>query len=106
MAFVVWVKTLKPTAAPPLKPPRSFPIPTKRNQKAWELDAEADDNDEAGDETTAAPSEAFLSLQKDLEEKERIQKENEERMKNEHVKAAEAEKSLRRKVRFGPQGGA
>lgn len=63
------------------------------------MDVEADD--EAGDETAAAPSEAFLSLQKDLEEKEIIQKENEERIKNEHVKAAEAENSLRRKV--GPR---
>ena len=66
------------------------------------MDVEADDNDEAGDETAAAaPSEAFLSLQKDLEEKEIIQKENEERIRNEHVKAAEAENSLRRKV--GPR---
>lgn len=69
------------------------------------MDVEADDNNEDGDETAASPSEAFLSLQKELEEKEIIQKENEERIQNEHVVAAEAAKSLRRKVGpgiFGP----
>lgn len=58
---------------------------------------EADDKDE-GDDT--APSEAFLSLQRELEEKEKIQQENAERAKNEDALAAEAANKLRRKVRF------
>lgn len=77
----------------------------RHDQRAWEVDVEADEADDANGEsatTTAdsssAPSEAFLSLQKDLEEKEKIQKENEERAKNEEVVAAEAAKSARRKV--------
>lgn len=62
-------------------------------QRAWEEDAEADDD------IDNAPSEAFISLQKDLEEKEKIQQENADRLRNEDIKAAEAAKSLRRKVK-------
>lgn len=72
------------------------------HQRAWEVDVEAEDeNDGDGEESksgASGPSEAFLSLQKDLEEKEMIQKENEERARNEEVVAAEAAKSVRRKV--------
>lgn len=72
-------------------------------QRAWEVDVEADDgnnDDDDGVESAdaGAPSEAFLSLQKDLDEKEKIQKDNEERARNEEVVAAEAANSLRRKV--------
>ncbi|CAM9147032.1 unnamed protein product [Ectocarpus sp. 4 AP-2014] len=68
--------------------------PEAKKKRAWEVDAEADDKDE-GDDTT--PSEAFLSLQRELEEKEKIQQENAERAKNQDALAAEAANSLRRK---------
>ncbi|CAN0184891.1 unnamed protein product, partial [Ectocarpus sp. 13 AM-2016] len=60
---------------------------TLTHKRAWEVDVEADDKDE-GDDTT--PSEAFLSLQRELEEKEKIQQENAERAKNQDALAAEA----------------
>ncbi|CAM9405857.1 unnamed protein product [Pylaiella littoralis] len=76
--------------------------PEARKKRAWEEDveAEADGGGGGGDESTAdagGPSEAFLSLQKDLEEKERIQKENEQRARDEEMVAAEAANSVRRK---------
>lgn len=54
--------------------------------------------DDDGDGATAAPSEAFLSLQKELQEKEEIQRENEERARNETALAAEAATTIIRKV--------
>ncbi|CAM9895515.1 unnamed protein product, partial [Scytosiphon promiscuus] len=67
-----------------------------KKKRSWEIDAEADEN-EANDETTSAPSEAFLQLAKDLEEKEKIQRENEERLRNQDALAAEAAGKARRK---------
>lgn len=69
-------------------------------QRAWEEEVGNDDGD--GDEASdvnATPSEAFLSLQKDLEEKEKIQKGNEEKAKNFEKIAAKAANSLQMKVR-------
>lgn len=68
-------------------------------KRAWEEEVDAADGaDDDGDGVTAAPSEAFLSLQKELEEKEQIQRENEERARNETALAAEAATTMIRKV--------
>lgn len=61
-------------------------------QRAWEEEADADDGD--------GPSDAFLLLQKELEEKEIIQKENEERSKKQEAAAAEATRALVEKVQL------
>lgn len=62
-----------------------------------------DDQSDGGDDDAGgggAPSEAFLSLQKELEEKETIQRENEERVKNQDRLAAEAARAAIEKVRI------
>lgn len=65
------------------------------------LEDDADGEGRAtGDETAATPSEAFLSLQKELEAKENIQRENEEREKNREKLAAEAVQAALEKVRL------
>lgn len=88
-----------PVQVPRLRGAHRQPNPTLLvRQRAWEEDVEADDDNDN------APSEAFISLQKDLEEKEKIQQENAERLKNEDMKAAEAAKSLRRKVKEQTNG--
>ncbi|CAM9518335.1 unnamed protein product, partial [Laminaria digitata] len=68
--------------------------------RAWEEEvdaADAADGDGDGDGAKTAPSEAFLSLQKELEEKEEIQRENEERARNQTALAAEAATTIIRK---------
>lgn len=59
-----------------------------------------DNEDEDDHDATGAPSEAFLSLQKELEEKESIQRENEETEKNREKTTAEAARAAVEKV-FG-----
>lgn len=59
-------------------------------QRAWEQEAEAEDDD--------GPSEAFLLLQKELEEKETIQRENEERAKDRQEEMTKEAKALFEKV--------
>lgn len=54
--------------------------------------------DDDADGSSTAPSEAFLSLQKDLDDKEQIQKDNEERIKNREKLAAEAANKVKMKV--------
>ncbi|CAM9181699.1 unnamed protein product [Discosporangium mesarthrocarpum] len=52
----------------------------EKKKRAWEEDVEAAEDDSVGQ-----PSDAFLALQKELEDKEMIQKENEERTKNRDI---------------------
>lgn len=82
-------------------------------QRAWEVDLDGEpdfsgepnlggelDLDSEDDFETAAPSEAFLSLKKELNDKERIQQENRRMVEEQEAVAAKAANILQKKVRF------
>lgn len=82
-------------------------------QRAWEVDLDREPDlsgepdlggevelDSEDDFETTAPSEAFLSLKKELNDKERIQEENKRRAEEQEAVAAKTANTLRKKVRF------